>query len=142
MAYADTKGEIKFKEITKKLYIHNFQSHTKAVYALEFIPKSTTLVSGGDDLNTCVIDFSTGRTLHTLKGFHTDFVRTVMCFKEQPDIVLSGSFDKTVKLFDLREASKPKLVFKTDAEIEDGKVYNNDISMVTVGGKNVVSSLS
>lgn len=138
MAYGDTKGEIKFKEITKKLYIHSFQCHSKAVYALEFIPKTTTLVSGGDDLNACVVDFSTGRTLHTLKGFHTDFIRTVMCFKSQSDIVLTGSFDKTVKLFDLREVSKPKLIFKTQAEVEDGKVYNNDLSMVTVGGKQVI----
>ena len=137
MAYSDTKGEIKLKEIAKKLYIRNFTNHSKAVYALDFIPKSTLLVSGGDDLMAQVMDFATGRVMHSIKNQHTDFIRTVMSFESQPNIVLTGSFDKKVKLFDLREVANPKMVFKCEAEVEDGKVFRGDVSMVTVGGKYV-----
>ena len=140
MAYADTKGEIKFKEITKKLYVRNFNTHSKAVYALQFIPKSTLLVSGGDDMNIFFVDFSTGQLVHSLKKVHSDFIRTIQCFQGNQNLVLSGSFDKTAKIFDVRESSKLKLTFKHEAEVEDCKLYKSDTGLVTVGDKFVPSS--
>lgn len=140
MAYADTKGEIKFKEITKKLYVRNFNTHSKAVYALEFIPKSTLLVSGGDDMNIFFVDFSTGQLVHSLKKVHNDFIRAIQPFNGNQNLVLSGSFDKTVKIFDVRETNKLKLTFKHEAEVEDCKLYKNDTGLVTVGDKFVTSA--
>lgn len=77
MAYADTKGEIKFKEIAKKLYVRNFTNHSKAVYALEFVNGSTTLLAGSDDMNVSILDYTSGTVVHSYRKAHMDFIRAV-----------------------------------------------------------------
>lgn len=135
LAYGDSKGEIKVKESTKKLYLKNFTHHTKAVYALDFVPKSSYLVAASDDLSLSYMDYAIGRANHKLNKAHSDFIRSVQCFQTSPDMILSGSYDKSVKVFDVREGAKAKLIFKTDAEVEDLKLYNADINFVTVGDR-------
>ncbi len=135
MAYADNKGEIKFKEITKRLYVQNYTNHTKAVYALEFVNNSTTLVAGGDDMNLSVLDFTNGSVVVSINKAHSDYIRALQTFKQNTSMFMSSSFDKTIKLFDIRENHKQRLVFNHGAEVEDIKLFNNDLSVVSVGDK-------
>lgn len=92
-------------------------------------------MAGSDDMNLSFLDFSTGQIVHSLKKAHNDFVRSVMPFHGNESLSLSGGYDKIVKLIDLRETEKFKMVFKHDAELEDLKMYNSDINFVSVGGK-------
>lgn len=140
MAYADSKGEVKFKEITKKLYIRNFTTHSKAVYALGFVPKSTSLVSGGDDMNICFVDFASGRLTHSVKKAHSDFIRSIHPFKDNAHLVLSGSYDKTVKIFDIREPSGAVSTFEHGFEVEDTKLFGGDLRVASVGDRAVGTS--
>ena len=135
MAYADTKGEIKFKEIAKKLYVRNFTNHSKAVYALEFVNGSTTLLAGSDDMNVSVLDYTSGTVVHSYRKAHMDFIRAVQPFKENPSMFLTSSYDKLIKLFDVREQHPQRIIFKHGAEVEDIKIFNHDMSFVSVGDK-------
>lgn len=137
MAYADSKGEIKVKEVSKKLYLKNFTHHTKAIYGLDFVPKSCYLVAASDDMSLSYMDYTIGKLNYKLNKVHTDFIRTVQCFSTSPTMVLSASYDKTVKIFDVREGAKAKMVFKNEVEVEDAKLYNSDVNFVTVGDRMV-----
>ena len=83
------------------------------------------------------VDFSIGKLNYKLNKVHTDFIRTVQCFQTSPNMILSASYDKTVKVFDVREGHKAKITFKNGVEVEDAKLYNSDISLVTVGDRMV-----
>lgn len=137
LAYADSKGEIKIKEAAKKLYLKSFTHHTKAVYALDFVPKTSYMVAGSDDLSLSYMDYAIGKLNYKLGKVHTDFIRTIQCFSSSPNMILSGSYDKTVKVFDVREGAKAKIVFKNEVEVEDAKLYNSDVNFVTVGDRMV-----
>lgn len=135
LAYADSKGEIKVKEASRKLYLKNFTHHTKAVYGLAFVPQSSYLVAASDDLCLTYMDFAIGKLNYKLSKVHTDFIRSVQCFTTSPNMILTGSYDKTVKVFDVREGNRAKVVFKNEVEVEDLKLYNSDINFVTVGDR-------
>lgn len=108
------------------------------MYALEFIPKSTYLVAGSDDMNISFLDFASGQVAHSLKKVHNDFIRTIQPFQDSTSVVLSGSYDKTIKVFDIREQHKLKMTFNHVVEVEDAKLYQNNLSLVSVGNKFVV----
>lgn len=86
-------------------------------------------------------DFSIGKLNYKLNKVHNDFIRTVQSFSTSPDMILSASYDKTVKVFDVREGANAKIVFKNGVEVEDVKLYNSDINLVTVGDRMVRSPL-
>lgn len=135
LAYGDTKGEIKVKEASKKLYLKSFNHHSKAVYSLCFIPQTSYLAGASDDQSVSYMDYAVGRVLHRIGKAHTDFVRSVQSFESSSDTLMTGSYDKTVKIFDVREQGAAKLVFKNEVEVEDLKLYNGDVSFVTVGDR-------
>jgi U3 small nucleolar RNA-associated protein 15 len=136
MAYANAKGEINFREIARKQFVKHFAHHSKAVHALSFIPDSTRLLAGADDFNLSVCDFVSGRVVHIYKKLHSDFVRCVEPFAQNSNLVISGSYDKTVRIYDIREpAQSHKHLMEHGAEVEDMQIYNTDLSLVTVGGK-------
>lgn len=136
MAYGNAKGEINFREIARKQFVKHFAHHSKAVHALKFIPNSTQLVAGADDFNLSVCDFVSGRVVQIYKKLHSDFVRAVEPFHQNSNVIISGSYDKTVRIYDVREPlAGHKYLMEHGAEVEDMQIYNTDLSLVTVGGK-------
>jgi WD40 repeat protein len=81
------------------------------------------------------MDFSIGKVNYKLNKIHTDFIRTVRSFSTNPNMALSASYDKTVKVWDVREGNNCKFQFNHEAEVEDAKIFNSDVSLVTVGGR-------
>lgn len=99
------------------------------------MPASSYLVAGGDDMSLSYLDFSIGRVCYKLNKVHSDFIRTVQAFSTNQSMFLSASYDKLAKVWDVRETKGAKFQFKHEAEIEDVKVYNSDVNLVTVGGR-------
>lgn len=89
-------------------------------------------------MNLAYIDFSIGRVCHKLNKVHSDFIRTVQAFCSNSSMILSASYDKLVKVWDVRESKTEKFSFKHEAEVEDAKIYNSDLNLVTVGGRHVL----
>lgn len=136
MAYGNAKGEINFREIARKQFVKHFAHHSKAVHALKFIPNSTQLAAGADDFNLSVCDFVSGRVVQIYKKLHSDFVRAVEPFHENSNVVISGSYDKTVRIYDIREPQAGhKHLMEHGAEVEAMQIFNTDLSLATVGGK-------
>jgi WD40 repeat protein len=78
----------------------------KGVTALDFPNfKKNWVVAGGGNGEIKIIDFGTqsyvfGKEDH--EEFHSDYVKKVRFFGENDDLVISGSLDKIVKLWDCR----------------------------------------
>lgn len=128
-------GSEQIKEVTKKLYLKDFNHHSKAVYGLDFVPATSYLVAGGDDMSISYLDFSIGKVCNKFSKVHSDFIRTMQAFTSNQGLMLSASYDKLAKVWDVRDSKPEKFVFKHEAEIEDAKIYNSDTSLVTVGGR-------
>lgn len=88
------------------------------------------------------LDYSIGKVNYKFNKIHTDFIRTVRSFSTNQNTVLSASYDKTVKVWDVRDSKACKFQFLHEAEVEDARIFNSDINLVTVGGRFVGSLLT
>lgn len=135
LAYADAKGYIRIKEATKKSNLRDLSHHSKAVYALSFVPQSSFLLAGSDDCSISYSDFGVGRVLHRIGKSHSDCVRSIRSLVGSQTAFVSAGYDKVAKLWDVRDSQKAKAVFNHEAEVEDCQVFDSDSGLVTVGGR-------
>ncbi|KNB41538.1 u3 small nucleolar RNA-associated hypothetical protein [Blastocystis sp. subtype 4] len=98
----DEKGNIKVFDVETKTMLRQNQPHSSAVHCVDF-HSATQLVSGSDDKTLCLYDIPTNMVVNTYQG-HTDYVRSISvgCEGVNGDVIVSGSFDHCVKLWDLR----------------------------------------
>ena len=81
----------------------------------------------------------TNKTVHCLRDIHSDFIRTVVPFKQSTQNFITGSLDKTAKLFDLRTGNQETGIFEHGQPISGAAIYNADTYLVTVGGKDIAT---
>lgn len=88
----------------------------------------------GDDRLVKVYDLSNSYSpLNVISG-SDDYVRSLDFLPENPNVLITGSYDKRVRLYDLRNnTGKPILKFDQGAPVED-IVAINDQNIVTCGG--------
>ncbi|OBA24906.1 WD40 repeat-like protein [Hanseniaspora valbyensis NRRL Y-1626] len=88
----------------------------------------------GDDRLVKVYDLSNSYSpLNVISG-SDDYVRSLDFLPDNPNVLITGSYDKRVRLYDLRNnTGKPILKFDQGAPVED-IVAINDQNIVTCGG--------
>lgn len=101
-------GQINVFEVkTKKNMVH-FNYHKKPVHCLSLSELKPWLYSGGDDYHLRVGDVSIGSLLRTISNVHSDRIKAVLEVRNQPQVLLTASYDKTIKIFDLRSPNDVK----------------------------------
>lgn len=65
------------------------------------MPVKPHICSFSDDKTVRIWDIPTEKTIVTFSG-HTDYIRAGAVSSAVPDVVLSGGYDKMVKLYDTR----------------------------------------
>ena len=85
--------------------------HTGSVTALA--ASSTLVASGGDDASVFVYDRTTGAMLAVMEHAHTGAV-TALAFSVDGDILISGSADHRVMMWNIDIESKPAITFRTE----------------------------
>eukprot|EP00762_Andalucia_godoyi_P008597 ANDGO_04613.mRNA.1 hypothetical protein len=113
------------------------QGHSRPIHALSFLSQ-TSLVSGSDDAFLKIWDVSVGKETATLEG-HSDYVRTLAVCPFDPALVLSGSYDHSVVLWDVRMKNKVR-AFHVGRPVES--VVWTSRGMAAVGGGPAVSILN
>lgn len=109
---ASGEGSMYLWDLDSGEKLHTFNGHTKGLACIVF--RGTTLVSGSNDQTIRVWDTKTGECTHVL-GEHHMLVRTV-AFDEQRRLVVSGGYDRLIKVWRLDEREEQK----TNVELEQG----------------------
>jgi len=97
---ASGDGIAKLWNIRSGLCIKEFLSRDRGMACVEFSPDSRTILAGGNDQVIYQFDTSTGELVRELKG-HEGLVRSLHLDSASGRVV-SGSYDTSVKVYDLR----------------------------------------
>lgn len=76
-----------------------FENHGKSVVCLKYTSDSKNLISSGEDLHINISDVNAMQRKQTLIG-HGDTVTSISCHPTNPNIFLTSSLDKSIKIWD------------------------------------------
>ncbi|XP_071055351.1 U3 small nucleolar RNA-associated protein 15 homolog [Onthophagus taurus] len=95
------EGAIKLFDVSTKSMLRLFKGHEGPVYRTFCAHNRPQITSFSDDKTVRIWDIPTEKNLITFAE-HTDYIRAGALNPNLPDLVLSGSYDGTVKLYDTR----------------------------------------
>ncbi|KAJ1650697.1 U3 small nucleolar RNA-associated protein 15 [Dispira simplex] len=117
MVAGDESGLVQLFDIATRGVLRTLKGHNAAVHVAQFLPEGRAILSASDDCTVRVWDVATQATTHTFTE-HTDYIRAAATCASNPHIVATGSYDHTVKLFDLR-AGRCIQTTEYDEPVED-----------------------
>ena len=120
LAAGDETGAIQVFDVNSRAILKTWREQKQAVRSLKWSPKeSTTLMSCGDDRIVRLWDLPSENCVETFRG-HQDYVRTGSFLPGQSsNLLVSGSYDQTVRLWDPRTPTAAVMTFKHIASVED-----------------------
>nr|XP_026493202.1 U3 small nucleolar RNA-associated protein 15 homolog [Vanessa tameamea] len=95
------ESAVKLFDVQSKNVLRVFNGHTGPVHRTFFSRDQVKVLSFSDDKSVCMWDIATEEKIASFSE-HTDYIRTGAPSPISPDIILSGSYDHTVKLYDCR----------------------------------------
>ncbi|KAJ1679284.1 snoRNA-binding rRNA-processing protein [Spiromyces aspiralis] len=131
MVAGDDSGLVQIFNANSRAILRTLRGHTDPVHFTRFMPDKTHVLSCSNDKTVRVWDMPRQEAVCVFSG-HTDYVRTGAVCAETPHIAISGSYDHTVKLWDVRAG-------ECVATIEHGEPVENVLaypggSLVAVAG--------
>jgi len=131
-----TEGQVQIFDIATKTMLRVLRGHSAAVRQCEFTADNVHVATFSDDRTVGVWDLATETRLDTLCG-HTEYVRCGVTSNVSSDLLLSGSYDETVALWDRRTKDEPVLKINHGAPVEDVLLLSGDSLFVTAGKNEV-----
>lgn len=116
----DETGAIQAFDVNSRAILKTWKEQKQPVHLTKWSPKDpTSLMSCGDDTTVRLWDLPSDNSVATFRG-HQDYVRSG-CFlsSQNSNILVSGSYDQTVRLWDTRTTGAAVMTFTHTAPIED-----------------------
>ncbi|OCL02311.1 U3 small nucleolar RNA-associated protein-like protein 15 [Glonium stellatum] len=112
-------GAIQAFDVNSRAILKTWKEHKLPVWVTNWHPSElTTLMSTSDDTTVRLWDLPSDASTTTFLG-HQDYVRCGSFMPGQAErLVVSGSYDQTVRLWDPRVGGKSVMVFKHSAAVE------------------------
>ncbi|KAL4725220.1 U3 small nucleolar RNA-associated protein 15 [Fusarium chlamydosporum] len=135
----DDTGKIQVFDISSRAILKTWTHHKQPVWTTKFSPTElTTLLSASDDKTVRLWDLPSNDPTTTFVG-HSDYVR---CANFMPgtmsNMIVSGSYDSTVKLWDPRTGSNNAVMtFKHAAPIEDVLSMPTGTTLLAASGESI-----
>lgn len=133
-------GEAKMVQIfdlNSRAILRQFTGHTRAVHSTLFSPSGTSVASFSDDRTVRRWDLASEKELSLLEG-HEDYIRTGVFAHGADHLILSGSYDHTVRLWDTRASSTaPVVSVDHGAPVESVLMFPSGSMFVTAGGNRI-----
>jgi U3 small nucleolar RNA-associated protein 15 len=111
-------------------------ANARPVHTTHFSPHTPQVLSASDDTTVKLWDLSTQECITTLTP-HTDYVRSALFHPTSPHLLLSGSYDSTIRLHDIRlppGSSTTMTMRHGGAPVEDILAFPTGGVAVSVGG--------
>ena len=101
-------GRLQLREAARLDHvIWSSQVHNRWIWDVCVSPSGAEIATAGDDYTSAVVSFATGKILRVLRG-HGYCLRTVL-FTPDGSKVITGSDDKTVRVWPTRSAAEARL---------------------------------
>ncbi|KNC78347.1 hypothetical protein SARC_09220 [Sphaeroforma arctica JP610] len=134
MVAGDDSGLVQIFSMSSREVFRQFSTHIRPVRWTRFA-SFTGVVTGSDDMTVRGFDIPSGEETFCLKG-HSDYVRCGAVNPASNDLVLSGSYDHTVKLWDTR-TSECSMTMDHGAPVEDVLMFPGGGMVVSCGGNTI-----
>ncbi|GAB0133272.1 hypothetical protein EsDP_00001684 [Epichloe bromicola] len=135
----DDTGRMQVFDVNSRAILKTWMEHKQPVWTTKFSPTElTTLLSASDDRTVRLWDLPSNEATTTFVG-HGDYVR---CADFMPgtmsNMVVSGSYDSTVKLWDPRTGNNSAaMTFKHATPIEDVLPMPSGTTVLAAAGNSV-----
>lgn len=119
MVAGDDGGTIQVFDTNSRAILRTWKEHKQAVWTTKFSPQSqTSLMSTCDDRTVKLWDLPSQQSVSSFTG-HQDYVRCGEYMSGQASsLLVSGSYDQMVKIWDPRASASAVMTFKHPAPIE------------------------
>lgn len=119
MVAGDDTGTIQVFDVHSRAILRTWKEHKQPVWTTKFSDtSSTSLMSTGDDRTVRLWDLPSQNSISTFSG-HQDYVRCGGFMTGQASsLLVSGSYDQTVRIWDPRTPAAAVMTFKHAAPIE------------------------
>ncbi|OCF58551.1 U3 small nucleolar RNA-associated protein 15 [Kwoniella mangroviensis CBS 10435] len=132
----DDEGQIQVFDVNSRAVLRTMKGHNQPVRVTHFSPHLPQIISASDDTTVKLWDLSTQTCLNTFDS-HTDYVRSAIFHPTNPSLMLSGSYDSTIRLHDCRlpeESSDVITMRHGGSPVEDILMFPSGGIGVSVGG--------
>ncbi|KAK8635632.1 hypothetical protein V6N13_004359 [Hibiscus sabdariffa] len=138
LAASDLSGLVQVFDVKSRTPLRRLRSHTRPVRFVKYpVLDKLHLLSGGDDAVVKFWDVAGESVVLDLMG-HKDYVRCGDCSPVSPDLFVTGSYDHTVKVWDVRvEDSRSVLEVNHGKPVEDVIYLPSGGLIATAGGNSV-----
>ncbi|ODN99421.1 U3 small nucleolar RNA-associated protein 15 [Cryptococcus wingfieldii CBS 7118] len=129
-------GVVQVFDVNSRAVLRTMKEHNQPVRVTHFSPHLPQLLSASDDTTVKLWDLSTQECLTTLSS-HTDYVRSAVFSPTDPSLILSGSYDSTIRLHDVRLPADEANVITMrhgGAPVEDVLAFPSGGVALSVGG--------
>jgi U3 small nucleolar RNA-associated protein 15 len=128
-------GVLSVFETKERRMLRVFKGHEKAIHVAKFSPDRHHIYSGSDDRTVRYWDLPTETQVLSFTE-HRDRVKCGTVSAATPDIWVSGSYDHTVKLWDVR-ANECIRTLEHGSPVEDVLMYPSGTVLVSSGSTHV-----
>ena len=130
-------GKIFIHEILTKNLIRKYSAHNLSVNSIDIDSSKVKFISASRDCSFKYFDMINENPIKEYKKSHKDSIMVNKFFDQ--NTILTGSHDKTLKLWDLRNSlSSPELIFNNSDKICDDLEIINDNYFCATGDNNVI----
>lgn len=139
-------GDTKLIEVmrpTDSIAMRTLAGHKMSVRVCRWISSGTgasvSLFSASDDKSVKLWDLATGTCITTVNDAHSDYIRSGSAHPANPNIVITSSYDHTIKLWDMRTALDNRCVMSMDhtAPVECVVAHPSGSLLFSAGGTHV-----
>lgn len=135
LAAGGKEGKVRLFDIAGKIALRTFEGHAKAVHSVKFCNDLYKLYSVSDDKTVRLWDIATGKSLAIMES-HEDYIRCAYTSPNSHDNIVTGSYDHTAKIWDIRNNSVVCSV-NHGHPVESILVYPSATMMLTSGSDKV-----
>ncbi|XP_065341242.1 U3 small nucleolar RNA-associated protein 15 homolog [Cloeon dipterum] len=129
------EAEVKLFDVGSKNLLRIFKGHEGPVHRCFFCINNSQLFSCSDDKSAAVWDIASEKIVAQYRD-HTDYVRAGAVSPVSADIVVSGSYDKKVMMFDTR-TNEVALTLDHGAPVESVIFNKTGSIIISAGGTDI-----